>query len=77
MTELQTILISDLVTFILSLGVSLISFAVKWGALREDVRQMENNMATKGEVSQLSRDIAEIKGMFVLKLRELCPIPAV
>jgi hypothetical protein len=70
MTELQQILISDIVTFILSMTVSLISFAVKWGALREDVRQMEINMATKGEMTALSKDVAEIKGMFVLKLRE-------
>jgi hypothetical protein len=70
MSQLQVILISDIITFVLSLGVSLVSFAVKWGAIREDVRQMEINMATKGEMTALSKDVAEIKGMFVLRLRE-------
>jgi cell division protein FtsL len=70
MTPLETVILSDTVTFFLSLGVSVISFAVKWGALREDVRQLESNMATKQEVAALSTTLAEIKGMFVLKLRE-------
>jgi len=69
-SPLETILISDVITFILSAGVSAIGFAVKWGALREEVRQVELNMARKEEVSGLSKDIAEIKGMFVLRLRD-------
>ena len=69
-SSLTIVIVSDIVTFLLSASVSLISFAVKWGALKEDVKQMEANMATKHEMSGLAKDIAEIKGMFVLRLRE-------
>lgn len=67
---LTVILISDFVTFVLSAGVSLISFAVKWGSLKEQVQSLENNMARKDEVQIIGRDVAEIKGMFKLTLKE-------
>jgi cell division protein FtsL len=70
MTALTEVILSDIVTFILSLAVSLVSFAVKWGTLREEVRQMEVNMAKKEELASVKETLAEIKGMFILKLRE-------
>jgi len=68
--QITTVIVSDVITFILSAGISLVSFAVKWGALKEDVDTMRGSMVTKAELSTLSKDIAEIKGMFVLRLRE-------
>jgi cell division protein FtsL len=67
---LTIVIISDIVTFVLSLTVSLISFAVKWGQMREAIRNLEATMATKTELNSIGNSLAEIKGMFVLRLKE-------
>jgi sensor domain CHASE-containing protein len=69
-SELETILISDVITFILSAVVSLIGFAVKWGSLNAEVRQMKATMVTKDEMTSIRESLSEIKGMFVLRLRD-------
>jgi hypothetical protein len=73
MTELGIILVSDIVTFALSLMITLIGFAVKWGSLKEDVSQLRTTMATmvtKEELTSIKESLAEIKGMFVLRLKD-------
>lgn len=69
-TPLTQIIASDAATFILSMAVSAIGFAVKWGKLDEEVRQMKATMVTKDEMTSIKESLAEIKGMFKLTLRE-------
>jgi hypothetical protein len=69
-SELETILVSDAITFALSAVVSLIGFAIKWGALTAQVAQLKATMVTKDEMTSIKETLSEIKGMFVLKLRE-------
>jgi hypothetical protein len=47
----------DLLTVVLSASVTLVIIGVRWGRLET-------------QVTELQKDIAEIKGMFVLRLRE-------
>ena len=58
MSPAVIVIVSDLVTLVLTLGITLISIGIKWGHITADM-------------TQLQKDVAEIKGMFVLKLREL------
>lgn len=57
MSPLTIVLISDLITFILSLFVTLFVAGFRIGEIKSDVNVMK-------------RDVAEIKGMFVLRIRD-------
>lgn len=48
---------SDLVTIVITLGTTLLSIGIKWGKITTDI-------------SNVKSDISEIKGMFVLKLKD-------
>lgn len=54
--ELAIVLVSDFATFLLSMLVSLFVAGVGFGQLRRDV-------------TQLKQDVAEIKGMFITRIR--------
>lgn len=56
-TVAAIIVISDLVTLMLALGINAIMVGVKWGEMRRDI-------------TVLKEDIHEIKGMFTLKLKD-------
>ena len=51
------VIISDAITFVLSMLVTLFVAGIRWGEIRTDV-------------SKLKDDISQIKGMFVVKLRD-------
>ena len=53
---LAIVIISDIVTFMLSMLITLFIAGVRWGTIQRDIMQ-------------LKQDVAEIKGMFVIKLR--------
>lgn len=73
MSTAEIVVLSDIVTLFLSLGVTLVGAGIKWGALKTEVKEMKaviDKTATKEEVTQMKEALAEIKGMFVLRLRE-------
>lgn len=73
MSPVATVVTSDLITFILSMGVSALGFAVQWGKINERVAEMQRTMVTKDELTGIKETLAEIKGMFTLKLKDgLC-----
>lgn len=51
------VIVSDLVTLVVTLTTTLLSIGIKWGRITSDI-------------SNLKSDVSEIKGMFVLKLKE-------
>jgi hypothetical protein len=57
MSTVVLVIISDVVTFLITMATAFIIVGVRWGRLESDV----NNMKT---------DLAEIKGMFRLTLKE-------
>lgn len=59
MSETSIIIFSNLVTLLLAIGFNAIMVGVRWGEMRRDI-------------VILKEDLHEIKGMFVLKLKELC-----
>lgn len=59
--------------FILSMAgtVAIVSFRIGGASNRFDRMEKDiNNMATKDQLSDVKADIAEIKGMFTMKLKE-------
>ena len=51
------IILSNLGTLLLAVVINLIGMGVRWGEMRRDIRSLKD-------------DMAEIKGMFVLRLRD-------
>ncbi len=51
------IIVSDLVTLVLAIGTSLVGIGIKWGRIN-------------AELAAVKESLAEIKGMFVLRLRD-------
>jgi len=51
------IVISNLVTLVLAIGTSLVGIGIKWGRIN-------------AELTAVKESLAEIKGMFVLRLRD-------
>lgn len=63
----------SMATLVLSLGITLIGAGVKWGQVQEEIRTLEvtmAKMATKEELSMIKETLAEIKGMFTLRLKD-------
>lgn len=56
-TEVTIVIVSDVITFVLSMLITLFVAGIRWGEIKSDV-------------SELKRDVAEIKGMFTVKLRD-------
>jgi len=56
-SPIAVVVVSDFITFILSMLITLFIAGMRWGEIR-------------GDVSELKHDVAEIKGMFSLKLRD-------
>jgi hypothetical protein len=52
------ILVGNLITLVLSIGTTLVSVGMRWGKLDADVQS-------------LSKQVAEIRGMFALRLKDL------
>jgi hypothetical protein len=60
-------------TLVLSLSTTLAIVAYKTGQFRQKLTDMETKLATKADLSDMAsikEALAEIKGMFVLRLRE-------
>lgn len=55
--EVLIVVLSEAGTFVLSVSTAMFISGVRWGEMRTKVDRIE-------------KDVAEIKGMFVLKLRE-------
>lgn len=59
--------------FIVSLGSSVFVAGVRWGSVKARLDMLENamkNSATKEQLSGVKEDVAEIKGMFRMTLRD-------
>ncbi len=57
MSTTALIVISNLVTLVLAIGTSLVGIGIKWGRIN-------------AELTAVKESLAEIKGMFVLRLRD-------
>lgn len=57
MNTIGVVIVSDLITLVLTLTTTLLSIGIKWGRITSDI-------------GNLKSDVSEIKGMFVLKLKE-------
>lgn len=58
MSTATIIVLSDLVTLIIAITFNAVLIGVRWGEMRRDI-------------TGLKEDVHEIKGMFILKLKEL------
>ena len=56
MPQIAVVVISDLVTFALSMLVTIFLAGVHWGEVKRDIEEIK-------------RDIAKIEGMFVIRIR--------
>lgn len=57
MSPITIVLISDVATFVLSMVIPLFVAGMRWGEIKRDI-------------NTLKQELAEIKGMFVLRLRD-------
>jgi hypothetical protein len=59
--------------FLLSVGTCLFISGARWGSVKTRLDVLENsvaNSATKDQLSGVKEDVAEIKGMFRMTLRD-------
>lgn len=67
-------IIWNILTFIVTVASALSVVSFRFGQLTQRINQLEQGLAQKADhtdITQIKETLAEIKGMFVLKLREL------
>jgi hypothetical protein len=74
MNETAIVIIVGILTFLVSTGTTLIIVGVKWGRISGDVETLKQAAARWDQVitdvSVMKHDLAEIKGMFRLTIKE-------
>lgn len=73
MTELGVTILTSVVSFLGSIAAALFIAGIRWGSVRTRLEILERNVernATTEQLEVVRRDVAEIKGMFTMTLRD-------